>query len=192
VRTVADGLGDEDRLVADANGGWRLRDALLAARLLEDVGRVYLEQPCPTVSECRSVRAVSSLPLVLDEVVSDVPSLLEAATIGGLAAVNLKISKVGGLTKARIIRDLAEGFGLALTIEDTWGGDVVTASVAHLAATLRPEALLTVSFMNDWTVEHVAGHLPRSDRGYGSAPTAPGLGVEVDLEALGDALFSAA
>ena len=121
VRVVAAGLEDEDRLIADANGGWRLRDALLAARLIEDVERIYLEQPCPTVGECRSLRAMSSLPLVLDEVVSDVPSLLEAAAIGGVAAVNLKISKVGGLTKARIIRDLAEGLGLAITVEDTWG-----------------------------------------------------------------------
>jgi L-alanine-DL-glutamate epimerase-like enolase superfamily enzyme len=190
VRAVADGLEEGDRLVADANGGWRLRDALLAARLIENVSRVYLEQPCPTVLECRSLRAVSSVPLVLDEVVSDVPSLLEAATIGGLAAVNLKISKVGGLTKARIIRDIAEGLGLALTVEDTWGGDLVTASVAHLAATVRPESLFTVSFMNDWTAEHVAGHSPRSERGYGSAPTASGLGVEVDLEIIGDPLFS--
>jgi L-alanine-DL-glutamate epimerase-like enolase superfamily enzyme len=192
VRAVTEGLEDEDRLVADANGGWRLRDALLAARLIENVGRVYLEQPCPTLAECRSVRSVTSLPLVLDEVVSDVPSLLEASSIGGLAAVNLKISKVGGLTKARAIRDLAEGLGLALTVEDTWGGDLVTASVAHLAATVRPDALFTVSFMNDWTVEHVAGHLPRSEGGVGGAPTEPGLGVQVDADMLGEPLFSAA
>ena len=192
VRAVAEGLADEDRLVADANGGWRLRDALLAARLIESLSRVYLEQPCPTLAECQSVRAVTSLPLVLDEVVSDVPSLLEAATTGGLAAVNLKISKVGGLTKARVIRDLAESLGIALTIEDTWGGDLVTAAVAHLAATIRPEALFTVSFMNDWTVEHIGGHRPRSEGGTGSAPTDPGLGIEVDTEALGEPLFGAA
>ena len=191
VRAVADGLRDEDRLVADANGGWRLRDALLAARLMEGVSRVYLEQPCPTIAECRSVRAVTSLPLVLDEVVLDVPSLLEAADIGGLAAINLKISKVGGLTKARAIRDLAEGLGLAMTVEDTWGGDLVTASVAHLAATVRPDALFTVSFMNDWTAEHIAGHAPRSDGGMGRAPSGPGLGIQVNVEALGEPLFSA-
>lgn len=189
VRAVAEGLEDEDRLVADANGGWRLRDALLAARLLDDLDRVYLEQPCPTLAECRSVRAVTSLPLVLDEVVSDVPTLLEAMTIGGLAAINLKISKVGGLTKARALRDLAEGLGLALTIEDTWGGDLVTASVAHLAATVRPASLFTVSFMNDWTVEHVAGYRPRSENGLGSVPSGAGLGIEVDVELLGEPLF---
>jgi L-alanine-DL-glutamate epimerase-like enolase superfamily enzyme len=191
VRAVAEVLAAGDRLVADANGGWRLRDALLAARLLEPIGKIYLEQPCPTLSECRSVRAVTSLPLVLDEVVSDAPSLLEAASIGGLAAVNLKISKVGGLTKARALRDLAESLGIALTVEDTWGGDLTTAAVAHLAASVRPDALFTVSFMNDWTSEHVAGYQPRSQDGFGSAPTGPGLGVDVDANALGEPLFSA-
>lgn len=35
-------------------------------------------------------------------------------------AVNLKISKVGGLTKARMVRDLAASAGIAMNIEDTW------------------------------------------------------------------------
>ena len=44
-----------------------------------------------------------------------------------------KISKVGGLTRARQIRDLCVSLGIALTIEDTWGGDITTAAIAHLA-----------------------------------------------------------
>ena len=62
--------------------------------------------------------------------------------------------------------------------------------VSHLAASTRPEALFTVSFMNDWTNEHVAGHEPRSQAGFGSAPTRPGLGIDVDVAALGTPLFS--
>ena len=46
--------------------------------------------------------------------------------------------------------------------------------------------------MNDWTNEHIAGHQPHSQNGFGSAPTTPGLGVDVDLAALGAPLFSAA
>jgi cis-L-3-hydroxyproline dehydratase len=49
-----------------------------------------------------------------------------------------------------------------------------------------------VSFMNDWTNEHVAGYEPRSSGGRGSAPTGPGLGVEVDLGRLGAPLWSTA
>ena len=79
-----------------------------------------------------------------------------------------------------------------MTIEDTWGGDIVTAAVSHLAASTPADTLFTVSFMNDWTNEHIAGHQPHSQDGFGSAPTGPGLGVEVDLAALGAPLFSAA
>jgi len=107
-----------------------------------------------------------------------------------LEAFNLKISKVGGLTHAKLMRDLAMALGLRVTIEDTWGGDLVTAAVSHLAASTPPETLFTVSFMNDWVNEHVAGHEPRSQAGFGSAPSRPGLGIDVDVEALGAPLFS--
>ena len=67
----------------------------------------------------------------------------------------------------------------------------VSATSAHLAASTRAKSLLTVSFMNDWTREHVAGHQPRSVGGFGSAPTGAGLGIEVDAATLGKPLFSA-
>jgi len=107
-----------------------------------------------------------------------------------MEAINLKVSKVGGLTKAKLIRDLAHDLGLRLTVEDTWGGDLTTAAVSHLASSTRPETLFTVSFMNDWVVEHIAGYEPRSTDGIGHTPTGPGLGVEVDVEQLGEPLFT--
>ena len=160
-------------MIADANGGWRLQDAVVAARLLDGLDRVFFEQPCPTLEECLYVRRRTTLPMVLDEVITDAAALLRAFHAGGMEAINLKISKVGGLTRARQMRELAEALGLRLTIEDTWGGDLVTAAVSHLAASVRPEALFTVSFMNDWTNEHIAGYEPRSHDGVGAAPGGP-------------------
>ena len=184
-RQVIEATGDEDVVVADANYGWRLNDAITAARLMNDLPRLYFEQPCPTMEECIEVRKHTTLPMVYDEIVHDVPTMLRAVHDGGAGAFNLKVSKVGGLTKAKLMRDLAQDLGIQVTIEDTWGGDVVSATSAALAASTRPEALLTVSFMNDWTNEHVAGYQPRSVNGFGSAPTAPGLGIEVDVSVLG-------
>ena len=188
-RAVAGVLGDRGLLVADANCGWLPQDAVVAARLLDPLDRVYLEQPCWTLEECIAVRRHTTLPMVLDEVILDIPSLTRAVAAGALEAFNLKISRVGGLTDARLMRDLAQELGLRVTLEDTWGGDVTTAAVAHLAASTRSEHLLTVSFMNDWTQEHIAGYEPRSSNGVGAAPTGPGLGIEVDLEMLGEPLF---
>ncbi len=190
VRAVFEATGEEDVIVADANGAWRLQDATLAVRLLEQLPRVRLEQPCPTIEECIAVRRLSSMPMVLDEVITDVAALLRCYEAGAMDAINLKISRVGGLSNARLIRELAEQLGLRLTIEDTWGGDLTTAAVSHLAASVSPEAFYAASFMNDWTIEHIAGYEPRSKDGWGSAPDEPGLGVEVDLERLGPPLRS--
>ena len=181
--------GPDDVVIADANGRYTTQAGVVAARLLARFDRVYIEQPCPTLEACRYVREHTSLPFILDECISDVPSLMRAHEARAMEAFNLKISKVGGLTRARQMRDLAESLGIAVTIEDTWGGDLVTAAVSHLAASTREQNLFTVSFMNDWTNEHVAGYEPRSADGRGSAPTGPGLGVEVDLAALGAPLF---
>jgi L-alanine-DL-glutamate epimerase-like enolase superfamily enzyme len=186
-RAVVEATGDEDIVYGDANGGWRLRDALLAARATADLPRFILEQPCPTLEECLRV----GVPLILDEVITDLQSLLRAWEAGALAGINLKLSRVGGLTPARLIRDAGQELGLTVNIEDSWGGDLVTAAVSHLAASTRPEALQMVSFMNDWTNEHVAGHEPRSVDGVGAAPAGPGLGVTVDRDALGEPFFSA-
>lgn len=189
-RQVVEATGPEDLVIADANCGWRLNEALIAVRAMEDLPRLYLEQPCPTLEECIEVRKRTSLPMVYDEVVVDLQTLLRAVREGGAGAVNLKVSKVGGLTRAKLLRDVCEELGVQVTIEDTWGGDIVSATSAHLAASTRPRSLLTVSFMNDWTCEHVAGHQPRSRNGTGSAPTAPGLGIDVEAAKLGEPLLS--
>jgi cis-L-3-hydroxyproline dehydratase len=191
VRQIVEATGPEDRMIADANCGWRLNDALIAVRAMERLPRLYLEQPCPTMEECIEVRKQTSLPMVYDEIVTDLPTLLRAIREGGAGAVNLKVSRVGGLTRARLLRDVCEQLGLQVTIEDMWGGDIVSATSAQLAASTRASALLTVSFMNDWTNEHVAGYQPRSANGFGTVPAGPGLGIEIDAARLGAPLFSA-
>lgn len=187
--TVA--VGGESRMICDANGGWRLQDAVLAVRALADLS-VYIEQPCQTMEDIGRLRAVTTLPLVADETVVDIPTLVAAKEVALAGSVNLKIGRLGGLSAARRVRDAAVGLGMTVTIEDTWGGDVATAAVAHLAATTAADDLLSASFFNDWTVEHVAPAVrPASVRGRGSAPRVPGLGVEVDASLLGTPLLSA-
>jgi L-alanine-DL-glutamate epimerase-like enolase superfamily enzyme len=187
VLRAREAAGEDAVLIVDANGGWSVRDALVA---VHELPLVHLEQPCRTLAECVQVRHATALPMVYDEVVTDAESLIAAAREGGAGAVNLKIGRVGGLTAARALRDLARSLGVGLTIEDTWGGDVTTAAVSHLAAATHPDTLFTVSFFNDWTREHVAGHRPRSREGFGAPPDGPGLGIAVDAAALGPPLLS--
>ena len=131
---------------------------------------MILEQPCRTLGECLEIRHNCTLPMSLDEVIVDVPIFTEAISRGAMEAINLKIGRVGGLSAARVIRDLCHALGVRATIEDTWGTDVVTAAVSHLAASTAPETLVHASFMNDWVSEYVAGHQPRSDHRPWSCP----------------------
>jgi L-alanine-DL-glutamate epimerase-like enolase superfamily enzyme len=116
---------------------------------------------------------LTTLPMVLDEAITDLPTLVRAAGLDAMDQINLKTSRVGGLLPARRMRDTAVELGIRLMIEDTWGGDIVSATTAHLAAGTPAGALFAVSFMNDWTNEHVAGYQPRSS---GSRAGAGGRG----------------
>jgi len=184
-RAVVEVAGPDDVVIGDANCGWNLRQAITAARLMDGLPGLLLEQPCATYEECVRVREHTSLPMILDEVITDLPTLLRAWEDKAMEGLNLKINRVGGLTQARLMRDVAQQLGMTVNVEDAWGGDLTTAAVSHLAASTSPEALVMVSFMNDWTNEHVAGYEPRSVHGWGEAPTRPGLGVEVDDALLG-------
>ncbi len=190
VMAVVDATDEGDAILADANGGWRRQEAIVAARLMEHGDRLFMEQPCPTLAECLGVRKHTNLPMILDEVITDQQALIEAAMADGMEAINLKLNRVGGLTKARLIRDTVVELGLRLTIEDSWGGDLTSAAVSHLGASTPPSALFAVSFMNDWTDNQIAGYQPRSVAGVGSAPAAAGLGVTVDTAKLGAPLHS--
>ena len=94
---------------------------------------VYIEQPCLTYEECLSVRRHTDHPFVLDENIDGLDVLLRAHADLAMDVVNLKISKLGGLTRTAQARDLCVSLGIAMTLEDSWGGDIVTAAIAHLA-----------------------------------------------------------
>lgn len=185
IRAVRDILAPSDVLVADANTGWTQHAALRVAHAVRDVD-VYLEQPCQTYDECLTVRRHTDRPFVLDEVIDDANMVVRAASDQAMDVVNLKISKVGGLTKARQIRDLCVSLGIAMTIEDTWGGDIVTAAIAHLAHSTPPALLFSSTDFNSYVTRSIADGAPRREHGRLAAPSGPGLGIEPRIDVLGD------
>ncbi|MGE0814716.1 MAG: cis-3-hydroxy-L-proline dehydratase [Vicinamibacterales bacterium] len=184
IRRAAADLGRGEVLIADANTGWTQHQALRVADAVRDVD-VYIEQPCRTYEECLAVRRRTARPFVLDEVVDGVEVVARAAADCAADVVNLKISKVGGLTKARRVRDLCVSLGIALTIEDTWGGDIVTAAIAHLAQSTPPRWLFSTTDFNSYVTVSIAEGAPQRRRGRLRAPEAPGLGVRPRLKVLG-------
>lgn len=188
IRATRNVLDEGEVLVADANTGWTRHEAARVAAAVAHLD-VYIEQPCMSYEECLSIRRRTARPFIMDENIFDEAMLRKGLADDAMDAVNLKISKVGGLTKARLMRDICVNAGVAMTIEDTWGGDIVTATIAHLAASTPEEFLFSATDFNSYgTVDFAAGAPKRVD-GFMSPADTPGLGIEPDFDKLGDPEF---
>jgi cis-L-3-hydroxyproline dehydratase len=189
IKSVAAVLEPGDRLVADANTGWRMHDALRVVRAVRDID-VYIEQPCLTYEECLTVRRHTDHPFVLDEVIDGIDMLVRGHADRAMDVVNIKISKFGGLTKAKQARDLCVSLGIVMTLEDSWGGDIVTAAIAHLAHSTPPEFLFTSTDFNSYVTVSIAEGSPQRVNGRMAASTSSGLGIEPRLEVLGEPVLA--
>lgn len=189
IHAVAAEMQRGDVLVADANCGWTQHEALSVAAGVRDVN-VYIEQPCLSYEECLVVRRHTDRPFVLDEVIDDVKTVVRGYGDQAMDVINLKISKVGGLTRARQIRDLCVSLGIAMTIEDTWGGDIITAAIAHLAHSTPSELLFSATDFNSYVTVSIADGAPQRQHGRLAASTSPGLGIEPRMDVLGDPVLT--
>ena len=188
IRAVSAELQRGDVLIADANTGWLMHQAARVVRAVKDID-VYIEQPCETFEECYSIRKMTDHPFVLDESIDGLPILLRANSLQAMDVVNIKISKFGGLTKARQARDLCVSLGIAMTIEDSWGGDIITAAISHLAHSTPTELLFSSTDFNSYVTVSIADGAPQRNNGRLAASTAPGLGITPKMDVLGQAVF---
>ncbi len=189
IRMAADGLEPGDVLIADANTGWTQHAAVRVAHAVRDVD-VYIEQPCRSYEECLAVRRHTDRPFILNEVVDGIDAVVRGISDQAMDVINLKISKVGGLTRARQIRDLCVSSGIALTIEDTWGGDITTAAIAHLAHSTPERFLFSATDFNSYVTVSFADGAPQRKQGRLAASKAPGLGIEPRLDVLGEPVLN--
>lgn len=174
-----------EKLLADANRGWRRDEAL---RFVHGVRGLpfTLEQPCDSYDDCLAVRRRADQPVKLDESIKTLDDLLRAFADDACDMVCLKIAKQGGITKTRLLRDVCAARGLPMTVEDVWGGEIVSAAVAHLTASTPPEVLMNTTdhyavndtCLADGRPEVIDGDLTVSDRA--------GLGIEPRMDVLGD------
>jgi L-alanine-DL-glutamate epimerase-like enolase superfamily enzyme len=99
--------------------------------------------------------------------------------------VNLKISKLGGLTRTKQARDLCVSMGTAMTLEDSWGGDIATAAIAHLAQSTPTEFLFSTTDFNSYVTVSTADGAPQRVNGRMAASKSPGLGITPKMNVLG-------
>ncbi|MCP4828263.1 MAG: mandelate racemase/muconate lactonizing enzyme family protein, partial [Proteobacteria bacterium] len=189
IHRVAQEMEAGEVLNADANTGWKQHEALQVANAIAELGtqtgiRLTFEQPCLSYRECLAVRHHTNLPFVLDECIDSLDALLQASHDRAMDMINLKISRFGGLTRARQARDLCISLGLPMNVEDSWGGEIATAAIAHLAHSTPPAFQFQSSAFHEYATTEIATGAPIVKDGTMTASDAPGLGVEPILDAL--------
>ncbi len=184
IRSTVPLIRAEERVYVDANRGWRPDDAVRVARATRDLDYV-MEQPCGTYEACLRVRRRIDLPMKLDEIVTGIDAARRIVDDHAADAVALKVSNLGGLSKARRVRDFLVERQVPMVVEDSWGGEIATSAAVHLAASTPDDALLASTDLHNYNTRSTGRPGPRTAGGKMFASAAPGLGVEPDFEALG-------
>jgi len=170
----------------DVNRGWTRQQALRVMSATEDLN-VMFEQPCETLYDIAAISHKHASPVSVDE---SLVTLQDAARIArdGLAEVfGIKLNRVGGLTKAARMRDVALAHGIDMFVMATGGSVLADTEALHLAATIPDDNCHAVWACQDMlTVDIASGRGPRNIDGHLHLPEVPGLGVHPDEEALGD------
>ena len=169
----------------DANRAWLPREAITVLNSIDGITS-WVEQPCETLDEIAQVRRQSRFAIGVDEGLHTMQDLIRIQRDGIAELVNIKINRVGGLTRARRLRDFCLATGITMLVMDTGGTVLADTAVAHFAQSIPAPSCLGV-----WSCQEMVGVDPapgqgaRNVDGCFSAPDSPGLGVEPDPGVLG-------
>ncbi len=186
INLLAENERDNEIMFYDANRAWLPREAITVMNSVSGL-RSWFEQPCETLDEIAQVRRQTSYPIGVDESLNCMDDLIRIQRDGIAEVVNIKINRVGGLTKARLLRDFCLATGITMLIMDTGGSVISDSAVAHFAQSIpAPSCLGVWSCQEMVSVDTAPGQGARNIDGCFSAPDLPGLGVEPDLSVLGE------
>ncbi len=185
VRAVREAIGPKARIRVDANGAWDVETAKRALIAMERFDVELAEQPVPTMEGCAEVTAATAIPIACDESVESCADAERAVSIGACDMTGVKLSKVGGPEAAIEIAEV-----LPTYLSSALDGPVGIAAAAQVAQTLGEQPGggsldvahgLATQRLFDSTIASVECEI-RDGRLY--PPKGPGLGVEIDEQAL--------
>lgn len=188
IRAVADVLRPGTDLAVDTNRGWSTVKAVQVSNACADI-TMSMEQPCATEAELHHIKPQIRHPLVIDEVSTDLRAVSRMISSGLANGFGLKLTRLGGLTAMRAVRDLCMASRIPMSSDDAWGGDIIGAAGVALGATLDPHFSRGAWLAHPYHQVHYDEiHGPRIENGFATLPQGgPGLGLVIDEAQFGDA-----
>ena len=178
----------EEGILYDANRSWTRREAITVMNSVSQLG-VTFEQPVETIDDIAAIRPLTTSSISIDESLQTMSDMTRIVSCHLAEVVNIKINRVGGLTKARRIRDLALAHGVQCYVMATGGSVLADTEAAHLAQTI-PDAfrLGCWSCQDMLTVDVAPAQGARSIDGILTVDDTPGHGIQPDEGLLGPAV----
>ena len=185
IEAISAALLPDEQITYDVNRAWTPGTALQVLNAISAID--WIEQPCETLEQCAYVARNVRQPVVLDECLQSMDDHLRAWKMDACTALKIKPNRVGGLTKARRIRDFSMSVGWKMHIEDLGGSALADTAAIHLACSTPAEYLLDSWICHDHlAVDPVPTQGARNIEGAATPPSAPGIGVTPDDAVLGD------
>ena len=172
-------------IMADANSAYSLEDAHLLQEL-DAFDLMMIEQPLASddIIDHATLQKQLKTPICLDESIHSLEDARKAVELGSTKIINIKIGRVGGLTEAVKIHDYCQSHNIPV-----WCGGMLESGVgrAHnVALTTLSNFTLpgdTASSSRYWDKDIIEPEVVSED-GVIVVPTNPGIGYEVNLEAV--------
>jgi galactonate dehydratase len=194
VEAVRDAVGPETELLVEMHGRFAPHEAVRIARLVEPFEPRWLEEPVPpeNLKALAKVAAKTTLPIATGERIHDRIEFREVFESQAADVIQPDIGHLGGILETRKLAATAEAH-YVLVAPHNVGGPVLTAANLHLAA-CTPNFTIQEHFNDfaDEDVKQAAPGVPEVVVGYFSLPTAPGLGVELDVAFVAERPFTGA
>ncbi|WP_127360691.1 glucarate dehydratase family protein [Actinacidiphila soli] len=166
----------------DPNGAWSVETSLYVAEQLGGVLE-YLEDPTSGTARMAEVAARTDVPLATNMCVTTFPEIAEAFTKGAVQVVLSDHHYWGGLRNTRELAAICRTFGVGLSMHSNTHLGISLAAMTHVASTV-PNLDYACDSHYPWQTEDVITRPYEFTGGRLTVSDAPGLGVELDREAL--------
>jgi D-galactarolactone cycloisomerase len=185
VRTVRAALGAEFTLMADANMGYGIDEALAAGAVLEKCKIAWLEEPLfiGDIANYALLKSRSKVPIALGENLHACSAFEEFILREAVDVLQPDVARCGGISEIRRIAALAAAHGLPVSFH-TWGDAVALAASIHLSCALNNSPIMELDCTANPLRTELLKEPLEAKNGAMLPPKGPGLGIELSAEAL--------
>ncbi len=193
VRAVREELGKDFTVMTDANQGYSVDVGLKAAAAFAECGAFWLEEPLfvEDIEGHATLREKTKVPIAVGENLHTYYAFENFIVRGAVDFIQPDVARAGGITEIKRITALAAKHNVPVSFH-TWGDGVALAASVHLSAALKDCIVMELDYTYNPLREELLNEPFKVQKGFLTPPDKPGLGIELNPQALERFAFAGA